>query len=271
MERMKASQKFFSPKQWESSNKSEFPKMKENTGLQNSVQKEAESLSDMSYLVEMESTAEECIFTKIQLNNGKAVEDLKISLKEYSGNQKWMLDNVFYMEETNNVYLFLNQYPEQGEEKLDKEIPFCILVSVPINNPEEYTLTPYYHEFAEYTWFSTAVVAGDRLYDNVNVDLWNKNLWAIDLETNELLCLKDETNRLKENLEQYREEIKDAEAGITVGNVAYAEGDIVIYCGTYFYDDKETVFAVYDAYEKGEYQGSMILDKKDGSIKYVVR
>lgn len=109
------------------------------------------------------------------------------------------------------------------------------------------------------------------LYDNVNVDLWNKNLWAIDLETNELLCLKDETNRLKENLEQYREEIKDAEAGITVGNVAYAEGDIVIYCGTYFYDDKETVFAVYDAYEKGEYQGSMILDKKDGSIKYVVR
>lgn len=258
-------------KQWESSNKSEFPKMEENTGLQNGGQKETESLSDMSYLVEMENTAEECIFTKIQLDNGKSVDDLKISLKEYGGNQNWMLDNVFYMEETNNVYLFFNQYPAQGEENMDKEIPFYILVSVPVNNPEKYTITPYSHELAEYTWFSTAVVAGDRLYDNVNADLWNKNLWAIDLKTNELFCLEDETNRLKDNLEQYQKEIEGAETGITVGSVAYAEGDIVIYCGTYFYDDKETVFAVYDGYEKGEYQGSMILDKKDGSVKYVVR
>lgn len=263
---------YFQPlvEQWEKDSKKDFPLLAEyNEALRRCTDSGA-AMEAMSYIEDRSSSETEYRLTKIKLRDGRTIENAAISLKLYGGIRAWFADNVYYNEATDEISVLFNLSPE-GIALKEQEVPFLLLACFKVDAPQNYSITAYAHENREELWFSDSVGFGDKLYENLGIGLWQGNIWSIALETKELLCLKEETEEIREAVEAYFEsaQLEKRDGGFLTCHVAYVKDDVTVYRGMLWYDNEETPFAVYLAYQGREYLGTMALNNQTGVAEMI--
>lgn len=110
------------------------------------------------------------------------LSNVTLNLEAYAGNTAWWCLAAFYDEVANNVYLEF--VPAAGVE----DAPSGILhVTVPVTNPDEYTLHPagdFHAQKASAFWFSDICKIQDKIY--FNNGSCNGSLWVYDISTGEM-------------------------------------------------------------------------------------
>ena len=258
--------------QWGKDGKQNFPLLEKPARPLSRYTDSGTDMEAMSYMVEGTSSETEYRFTKIKLNAERMIEDVTIALGQYGEAKSWFVDNVYYNEGTDKLSILFNRSPE-GAASAAQGTPFLLLAQLKADEPQNYSITAYVHENAEELWFSGSVVFKNQLYENLGIGLWQNNIWSVDLNTKELLCLKEETAKIREMLEDYfvSAQIKKEDGGSLTCHVAYVKDDVIVYRGMLWYDNAETPFAVYLAYRGREYLGTMVLDNKTGKAEIMLQ
>lgn len=184
------------------------------------------------------------------------LENLSIDLSAYSADREWWENGAFYDEEKDCYYVI---YVLSAQTTVT-EGPGILLVTVPVNQPEQYTILPLGNAGELGLWFGSPVKIGTNIY--FEGKHFSSSLWCIDTVTLRLYSLSYINEALEAEAAPYLRRKGLGEAHQSSYYVCGQMGDYIVCAAqiSYAFDLGIPYFTIYHVYHNNRVAGELPLE-----------